>query len=577
MTLPWLEQLGNWNPQMFREIKGRFKPRNILIAVPISLVGQLLILMNLASQLPTRDGSDQVYVEGSGAILNRYCTGAIKNYSLPTCLADGNGGFVINWQVWWQDVFVWLTIIGIFTLLLVGTYMLISDLSKEEQRGTLNFLRLTPQSSLSILTGKILGVPFLLYLVGFLALPLHLVSGLSGHIPLSLILGFYTVLGASCLFFYSGALLFGLVVTQRLGGFQAWLGSGVVLMFLFVTTAMTISDSKIINHYPADWVTLFSPSIILPQLLGANSLNAATTTFQSSGIEQLKWWGLPVGGSVWSAFGLMLLNYGVCTYWVWQGLKRCFHNPNATLLGKQQSYWLTACFETVIVGFTLNPQVGEWTNYPRDLFQNFQMLLVFNLLMFLCLIAALSPHRQAMQDWARYRHQKRSSRKAGVMADLIWGEKSPALVAVVLNVAIASAILLPWILLWPASEDKTPALWGLLLNMSLICVYASIAQLMLFMKNQNRAPWAAATVGLSIVLPPIIFGFLSIHPENNPGVWMFSAFPWVAVEHTTGMAVFLAIIGQSLMLGLLNIQLTRQLRQAGESSTKAMLNSGVSH
>jgi hypothetical protein len=56
---------------------------------------------------------------------------------------------------------------------------------------------------------------------------------------------------------------------------------------------------------------------------------------------------------------------------------------------------------------------------------------------------------------------------------------------------------------------------------------------------------------------------------------MFSAFPWVAVEHTTGMAVFLAIIGQSLMLGLLNIQLTRQLRQAGESSTKAMLNSGV--
>jgi hypothetical protein len=348
-------------------------------------------------------------------------------------------------------------------------------------------------------------------------------------------------------------------------------------MFLYVTTAMTISYSSSISHYPADWVTLFSPSIFLPYLLHADSVNAATTTFQSYGIEQLKWWSLPVGRSVWSAFGLMLLNYGLCTYWVWQGLKRCFHNPNATLLGKQQSYWMTACFETVIVGFTLNPQVGEWTNYPRDLFQNFQMLLVFNLLMFLCLIAALSPHRQAMQDWARYRHQKRSSRKAGVMADLIWGEKSPALVAVVLNVAIASAILLPWILLWPASEYKTPALWGLLLNMSLICVYASIAQLMLFMKNQNRAPWAAATVGLSIVLPPIIFGFLSIQPENNPGVWMFSALPWIAVEHTTGMAVFLAIIGQSLMLGLLNIQLTRQLRQAGESATKAMLKSGVSH
>lgn len=576
MTLPWLEQLGNWNPQMFREIKGRFKPRNILIAVPISLVGQLLVLMSFASQLPTSDGLEKATVRGSVPVFNRYCTGASKNYSLPTCLTDGFGSFVINWQLWWQDVFVWLTIIGIFALLLVGTYMLISDLSKEEQRGTLNFLRLAPQSSLSILTGKILGVPFLLYLVSFLALPLHLVSGLLGHVPLILILGFYTVIAASCLFFYSGALLFGLVVTQRLGGFQAWLGSGVVLMFMYVTTAMTIRGSNIISHYPSDWVMLFSPSIILPHLLGTNFLNPVSTTYQSSGIEQLKWWGLPVGGSVWSAFGLMLLNYGLWTYWVWQGLKRCFHNPNATLLGKQQSYWLTACFEAVIVGFTLNPQVAEWRSYPRGLFESFEMLLVFNLLMFLCLIAALSPHRQAMQDWARYRHQKRSSRKRGVMADLIWGEKSPALVAVGLNVAIASTILLPWILLWPASEYKTPALWGLVLNMSLICIYASIAQLMLFMKNQNRAPWAAATVGLSIVLPPIVFGFLSIQPEKNPGVWMFSALPWVAVEHTTGITVFLSIIGQSLMLGLLNVQLTRQLRQAGESSTKAMLKSCLS-
>jgi hypothetical protein len=60
-------------------------------------------------------------------------------------------------------------------------------------------------------------------------------------------------------------------------------------------------------------------------------------------------------------------------------------------------------------------------------------------------------------------------------------------------------------------------------------------------------------------------------PTKNAGVWLFSAFPWAAVEHATSTAVFLAIIGQSLMLGLLNLQLTRQLRQAGESSTKAML------
>jgi ABC-type spermidine/putrescine transport system permease subunit II len=91
------------------------------------------------------------------------------------------------------------------------------------------------------------------------------------------------------------------------------------------------------------------------------------------------------------------------------------------------------------------------------------------------------------------------------------------------------------------------------------------------MKTPKRAAWAAVTVGVLIVLPPIIFNVLSLTASVNPGVWLFSAFPWVAVEQTTGTAVFLAIIGQSLTVALLSIQLTRQLRKAGESATKALL------
>jgi len=71
------------------------------------------------------------------------------------------------------------------------------------------------------LVGKLLGVPILLYLVAGLAAPLHLWSGLAAEIPLSLILSFYGVLIASCLFFYSAALLFGLVGSW-LGGFLGW-------------------------------------------------------------------------------------------------------------------------------------------------------------------------------------------------------------------------------------------------------------------------------------------------------------------------------------------------------------------
>jgi len=65
--------------------------------------------------------------------------------NLDTCLVDNQGNFVINWQMWWLDLFTWLSLIGIFALL-VGTYLLISDLAHEERQDTLNFIRLTVTS-----------------------------------------------------------------------------------------------------------------------------------------------------------------------------------------------------------------------------------------------------------------------------------------------------------------------------------------------------------------------------------------------------------------------------------------------
>ncbi|NEO05398.1 ABC transporter permease subunit [Moorena sp. SIO3I8] len=555
-----VNQLGELNPQVFRELKGRFKQRNVLITVAISLVGQLMMLIGFGSKLPVVDGDRTIY--------NRYCTGVNYDYQRP-CLPDGLGGFEINWPLWWQDVFVWLSIIAVFSLLVVGTYMLISDLSKEESRGTLNFLRLTPQSSRSILGGKLLGVPALLYLAVGFALPLHFCAAIAGQIHLIELLGFYTVLATSCLFCYSMALLFGLV-SRSLGGFQAWLGSGAVLIFLWITT-MVIHDSGVSN-YPADWLTLFNPTIVLPYLIDSNSFDASRISTYHRSFQDLRWFGIHIGASFWTMAGFIVLNYGVGSYWLGQGLNRCFHNPKATLINKQQSYWLTASLEAVILGFALNPQVKNWRGYTHGLEQNSQMLLVFNVVLFLALIAALSPHRQTLQDWARYRHQDRTFRKkGGLIADLIWGDKSPAVVAVAINCAIASAMLLPWILLWPANEYKIAALFALLLNSSIIMIYATVAQLMLLMKAKKRAAGAVITVGGLILLPPILFSIGSMDPYETPALWLFSAFHWTSLQHATASSVFLAIIGQSLALTLLNVQLGRQLRQAGESTTKALL------
>ena len=45
MISNFLDAIGDWNPQLFREIKGRFKPVNIIITVTCSLLLQLVVFL----------------------------------------------------------------------------------------------------------------------------------------------------------------------------------------------------------------------------------------------------------------------------------------------------------------------------------------------------------------------------------------------------------------------------------------------------------------------------------------------------------------------------------------------------
>ena len=553
MKLNWIDWLGDTNPQLLRELKGRLKPRNLFITGTISLLGQFLLFMFFQNDLPNP-------VEGVREVYNYYCRGS---GNLNTCLLDNQGHFVINWQLWWLELFIGSSVLGIVALLVAGTYLLISDLAHEERRDTLNFLRLSPQSSASILVGKMLGVPILLYLVVGLAVPLHLWSGLTAQIPLSLILSFYGVLAAGCLFFYSAALLFGLVGSW-LGGFQAWLGSGTVLTFL------SLAAFKTIDHSPTDWLDLFSPSLILQYLVAATGIDSKLPFLR---IEQLQWFYLPLGATTVGVVGFTLLNYGVWTYWSWQALKRRFSNSTKTILSKQQSYLLVACVEVVILGFAL--QESDWIESVRFLSPNFIALLSFNVVLFFGLIVALTPQRQALQDWARYRRQQFSSRKnvwnRALVRDLIWGEKSPALVTIALNLAIASAILVPWIVFGLEQNDKLPAIFSLVICFNLTLLYAAFAQLIVFLRIQLQALWVTGIVGAVIVLPPYILQLLSFTPKATPVLWLFTPFAWASIEYASATSVFLALLGQWSILTLCTLRITRQLRRAGESGSMAIL------
>jgi len=614
MILKGIDRLGDWNPQLLRELKGRLKGRNVAIAVGASALGYLAMFLYRLNQLTRLSDADNYPYIRSTEIFCKLRDSYLANqdklsqvqeqyrllqdqffrYSsaeyydlakinqLKGSIADVKAKIAhlqgiptsykcpkdaIDIPLWWQyqhgQMFAWLSVIVLFILLIVGTYMLIADLAGEERRGTLNFIRVSPQSAQSILFGKLLGVPILLYLATILLIPLHLWLGLSAQIPLGEIFSFYTVLIAGCAFFYSAALLFGLM-SSWLNGFQPWLGAGAVFVFLLIA----FNKWTWINHNSIDWLKLFSPDIVLPYLYNQTEYYSPEFMDYSTPVGMLQWFNITVGLAGFGMVSFALANYTLWTGWIWQALKRRFQNPNAAILSKRQSYWLVACVELLLLGFAVqdNPN-GSLIS------EHIVVIACFNAVLFLGLIAALSSHRQVLQDWARYRQQQGTSRKQwGIVQDLIWGEKSPAIVAIGINLVIATTPGWVWIALWnEPGFDKLKALLAVAFFICITLICATLTQLMLMMKTPKRALWATGTIGAVLSLPPIMLSVLGIEAYDNPIPWLFSSFPWAGIEYAATSMMALAILGECLLWGLLTFQLTRQLRKAGESATQALL------
>ena len=199
-----------------------------------------------------------------------------------------------------------------------------------------------------------------------------------------------------------------------------------------------------------------------------------------------------------------------------------------------------------------------------------------NLLWFVLLTAALTPQRQMLLDWARYRRERVTTAKQfwsrSIVKDLLWGEKSPALVAIAINLLIAALVVTPWILSWHNHSAPFQGLATITLGITFTLICAAIAQLMMFMKSPKRAIWAASAVVAVLVLPPIVFGILRLSPATVPLAWLFSIGAFsvfqAGVSMTTAFTAFLGHLG---ILSVLSLSLTRQLRKAGESETKALL------
>ncbi|HIK04223.1 MAG TPA: hypothetical protein IGS40_05845 [Trichormus sp. M33_DOE_039] len=559
MQTNWINQLGDWNPQLLREIKGRLHKRNVLIVMATSFLMQLGVFLYFQSLLP----NTQTIVYSSA---NKYCTGKYLDIA-QECFLDGYGNVNINWQLWFQDTFNLLSIIGFFVIIVAGSYVLINDLSTEERRDTLNFIRLSPQSPRSILFGKMLGVPILIYLGVCLAIPVHLWLGLNAKIPVSLIFSFYIIIITTSLFYFSGSLLYALVGSW-LGSFQAWLGSGTVLGLLLLTQ-QSLRGGTLSNH-PFVILNFINPYYFIP--------NSGNNSFVGADFSNFHWFNLLLGNSWVEIIGFAMFVHLVGAYFIWQSLQRCFRDRNATMLSKPQSYLLTLAFTIVTIGCANWQKLvfgdGGYYSAMKD---NIACLMFLNLFLFLYLIAAVTPHRHTLQDWARYRHfVNQQGVKRNLIQDLIWGEKSPGVIAIAINAIIAITALSLFTIVSLSSEtDKLNSLIALTFAGSLAVIYAALTQLLLLMKNGQRLFWTNGVLGAVIILPVIALAVLFSYPGNHTFWWLFSVAAPIVALYPSGAAstmnALMAIMGHTGILGLMLFQITRQIKKVGESATKVLL------
>ena len=553
----WFDWIGDVNAQMFREWKGRLKPQTVLIIIGLAIVGQALLMINFYSQLP-----------GESGFPSQFCQVNPANYA---CMSDEQGHPMIQWGEWWNAIFQSINWCLILLAMLPGVYFLATDIDREERQGTLDFIRLSPQSSRSILLGKILGVPVLAYLAIACVLPLQWYAAVQANAPLNFLLSFYLMLGAGCLFIYSATLLGGFLSKRQASLMGIQLGS---------TLSLLVVLSVLIWFVPAyvSWNLGTTWRPYSPFLLGSGAPTAP---------NPFLWFSLPIGSNTLVAHGFTLAVLALASVWIWQAVDRCFRSPGRTILSKSQSYSLIAFLELLVVGFffqNMNYHY-DYSDYYIDQLISFALL---NLPIFLGLTFLLVNQRQTLLDWARFRHVDTSnvrvaedgtmpsSPRPHLWKDLLLGEKSPANLAIAFNLLIFASFTCLWVASWGREYHPAFTFATILLTVNMMAIYAAIIQLMMMMKNNKRFIWTVITLALCMGLP-LVFAAVSFERYE------LHAFRWLLLSPAPistlyynyselGMSlIFQAFAAQLTTLVALNGKLTLQLRQAGKSASKNLL------
>ena len=492
----WIDRIGNWNPQLFKELKSRISVTQAIATISVSILMQVAIALYFNFTLS----------------------------SLPSKLA-GTLHF-LNWLV-------------PIVLILGSIYTLGADLDREHQQGTLDFIRLTPQSARSIYLGKILGVPSSIYLGTLVAVPLHAILAINTGFGLLRLLGWYGTIGMATYFGLSLVTLY-------------TLHSGKSPILTTLLCALPVHGSINAYNYYLD------PAIAKHISVGA------------SGKPLFLWFYLPMAGND----TLLLNSFIICTlsaicYWLWIKIDRSYINPASTSFTKEHSYLMNAQVQVWLLGFALPIATGI---ERHNLFGFYILIALFysiSAVWILAIVPLILPARQSTYEWNRdlrehisheYRHWWQQNR----VRDLTWHDRSPIVVAIFLNLVISVTVLgLCCSIFIDDRQLLLRSICGLILMSILILIYTTVVQMIALLPSTRKHGSISLRILLSCL--PLLLVVTATASEGVRNLvlnlLLFSPLSWAGIWHLSLPNIGTIVFGQIGMLAGVTKLLQRRLHK----------------
>ena len=537
-----IEKISGWNPQLFIELKQRLTSKNMIASIILSLLIQGCVWFYFYSQLATA----QI------ACLNKQSSlyhSIIKDSLDKMSCAYTVGNITIEWQSWYGDIFICLSWILSIGAILGSVCLLIIDLAQEKKCGTLDLIRLTPQSVPRIFIGKVLGVPILLYLTIATILPSHLFAQIGSGGSLKVLIAWYLAIGS--------------------------------LWWLFSTATIL---AFLLRHK-----AIFILAFILPICLCVRGINRyGLGNLDDYGIGRYlphSWFWIPIGLNSIAYYAFTSTSCLVASYWIWQMIKRCYFHDSITIISKKQSYLINLCLQIWFAGlaipimFSNNGEYFHSSSVRGDWAQSVKSgVMHLDWLVSIAFIPLLLPSKQSLQNWSYnfqklFNHQPRTFWRLRLFQDLINNDDSPSLLAMVINLSI-SAILWLSINSYQIDYDdggikiyNFESIPAILIWISTILIYNTIAHLVELGNHKNTKTMIILIItilaNILIFLGMAIEGSESTILDSSMLVGYFITLMFLLGFSPSTTVVSIFLLAQFVLLVILNINLRQKIKILG--------------